>query len=371
MAGSSSREPGPGAPPEATYSLAELARRFGAEVVGDPSTEISAVRALDRAGPGDLSFVTRAGYLADAARSEASAFLISRTHAARADALEGRSLLVVEDPSLVLARAIELFHPPRKPAPGIHPTAVVGDGCAIDDSVSIGPYAVVGDGTVVGAASTIGAHAVVGRHCLLGREVTLHPHAVLYDRTELGDRVVLHAGVVLGADGFGYATHGGEHVKVPQVGRVVIEADVEIGALSAVDRAVLEETRVGRGTKIDNLVQVGHNVRIGRGCILCGQSGLAGSARLRDYVVVGGQSGVMGHHEIPEGTQIAGKSMAMEQSGGGRIAGIPAIDLGKWRRQTVLIGRLGEMARRLRALEKRMDEADASGGKPASEESEH
>lgn len=348
----------PGAPQPAArcFALGELARHVGGEVRGDPELVIRGVRTLERAGPDDLSFVTRAGFADEARASRAAAFLVPP-----AIPLPGRALVVVDDPPLALARAIELFYPLPAPAPGIHPTAVIGDGCAIDPSAAIGPYAVIGAGSAVGGGSAVGAHAVVGRGCRLGREVVLHPHVVLYDLTELGDRVVLHAGVVLGADGFGYATHGGEHVKIPQVGRTVIEDDVEIGALSAVDRAVLEETRVGRGTKIDNLVQVGHNVAIGRGCLLCGQAGIAGSARLGDYVVVGGQSGVMGHHRLADGTQVAGKSMAMEQSGGGQVAGIPAVSLAKWRRQTVLIGRLGEMMRRLRALEKRAGIARGAG----------
>ena len=339
--------------PEGGITLGELARRLGGRVDGDPDTLIRAVRTLDQAGPGDLSFVTRAGFRDEAARSKSAALLVPEDFQ-----LEGRPLLIVPNPSLALALVIELFHPSSEPAAQVHPTAVVGQDCVLGDRVSLGPYAVVGDDCVLGDGCTIGAHAVVGRGCRLGVEVTLHPHVVLYDDTELGDRVRLHAGVVLGADGFGYVTHQGEHVKVPQAGRVVVESDVEIGALSAVDRAMLEETRVGSGTKVDNLVQVGHNVRLGRGCILCGQSGIAGSAQLGDYVVVGGQSGVMGHHEIPAGTQIAGKSMAMEQSGGGQIAGIPAVDLRKWRRQTVLISRLGEMARRLRALEKLVEERE-------------
>lgn len=331
-------------------TLGELARRLKGEVVGDPEIRLTGIRTLELAGKNDLSFLTQAGYLAEAAKSAAAAILVGpEVH------LEDRALLRVKNPGLAMAEAIALFRPPSSPPSGVHPTVVVGQGCRIDDSVTIGPYAVIGDASVIGARGVIGAHAVLGERCTLGEDVMLHPHVVLYADTEVGDRAEIHAGVVLGADGFGYVPHQGKHVKVPQAGRVVIEDDVEIGALSAVDRAVLEETRIGEGTKIDNLVQVGHNVRIGRGCMVCGQAGIAGSARLQDYVVVGGQSGVMGHHEIQTGTQIAGKSMAMEQSGGGQIAGIPAVDIRKWRRQTVLLGRLGEMARRLRVLEKRLE----------------
>ncbi len=334
------------------FSLGELAPRVGGEVVGDPATLVTGIRALETAGRQDLSFVTQAAYHDAAAQSRAAALLVSPE--IRFD--DSRPLLVVEHPTLALARLIELFHPAEKPAPGTHPTAVVGDACEIDPSASIGPYAVIGDGTAIGRGTAVGAHAAVGRRCRLGEDVVLHPHVVLYDSTELGDRVTLHAGVVLGADGFGYATHRGEHVKVPQVGRTVVEADVEIGALSAVDRALVEETRVGTGSKIDNLVQVGHNVVIGRGSILCGQAGIAGSTRLGDFVVMGGQAGAAGHLKLGDGVQVAGKSAVFESVPAGRkVGGIPAIDLAKWRRQVVVLGRIGEWLRRLRKLEKRQE----------------
>jgi UDP-3-O-[3-hydroxymyristoyl] glucosamine N-acyltransferase len=177
---------------------------------------------------------------------------------------------------------------------------------------------------------------------------------VLYDDTEIGPGSVVHAGAVLGADGFGYATQGGAHHKVPQVGRVVVEADVEIGANSTIDRATLGETRIGEGTKIDNLVQVGHNVRVGRHCILCGQAGIAGSTSLGDGVVLAGQAGVAGHIEVGDRVQVAAKSAALASVEPGMVvAGIPAVELRRWRRQVALLSRLEEMSRRLRALEKR------------------
>jgi UDP-3-O-[3-hydroxymyristoyl] glucosamine N-acyltransferase len=183
----------------------------------------------------------------------------------------------------------------------------------------------------------------------------LHPHAVLYDRTEVGAGSVVHAGVVLGSDGFGYATHGGVHHKVPQIGRVVVEENVEIGANSTIDRATLGETRIGAGTKIDNLVQVGHNVQVGRHCILCGQAGIAGSARLGDYVVLAGQAGVAGHIDLGDGAQVAAKSAALGPvPARTQVAGIPAIDMRRWKRQAVMLTRLEEMSRRLRALERKL-----------------
>ncbi len=347
--------------------LGELAELVGGEVAGDPELVLSGVRSLERAGPDDLSFVTRAVFRAQAEASRAGALLVPPALAPAGDAPAGadvagdglgdRPLLIAAHPTLALARIIERFHPAAPPAPGIHQAAVVADGCTIDPTAHVAAYAVIGEGTRVAAGTSIGAHAVVGRDCRIGAASVLHPHVVLYDATEIGERVVVHAGSVLGADGFGYASHGGEHVKVPQVGRTVVESDVEIGALSAIDRALLEETRIGAGSKIDNLVQVGHNVRVGRGCLLCGQVGVAGSARLGDYVVMGGQSGAADHVEIARGVQAAGKSAVLQSvpEAGLQVGGIPAIDLKRWRRQLVRLERLDRLARRVRALEKKVN----------------
>jgi UDP-3-O-[3-hydroxymyristoyl] glucosamine N-acyltransferase len=275
-------------------------------------------------------------------------------------AVPGKELLVADDPYFALSRLLTALHPAAVPEPGVHPTAVVGEGSTVDPSASLGPYVVLGRGSRVRAGAVLHAHVVVGRGCTIGEEAVLHPHAVLYDQTEVGARTVIHAGVVLGSDGFGYATHGGVHHKIPQVGRVVVEEEVEIGANSAVDRATLGETRIGRGSKLDNLVQVGHNVEIGPASILCGQAGVAGSARLGRGVVLGGQAGVANHLTLGDGVQVAAKSAVLASAEAGtRLGGIPAIDLGAWRRRTVLLGRLEEMARRLRALERRLE---AAGG---------
>ncbi len=347
--------PGAGGGAARSYRLAELAAAIGGEVVGDPEVTVRGVRTLEHAGASDLSFVTSGAFRQRAASSQAAALLVSPALAA--DRTLERPKLVARHPKLALARILALFHPLPAPSPGIHPTAVVGQGCEIDPSSHVAPYAVIGDGSRLGARSVVGAHAVIGSGCVIGDDAVLHPHVVLYDSTEIGARVVLHAGVVLGADGFGYASQEGEHVKIPQVGRTVIEADVEVGALSAVDRALLEETRVGAGTKIDNLVQVGHNVRIGRGCLLCGQAGVAGSARLGDFVVLGGQSGAADNVEVARGVQAAGKSAILRSipEEGLQVAGIPAVDLKRWRRQRVRLERLDQLARRVRALEKRLE----------------
>jgi len=269
----------------------------------------------------------------------------------------GRDLLVVDDPSYALARLLAVLHPEARRPPGIHPTAILEPGCVVDPEAHVGPYAVIGAGSRIGAGAAVLAFVTVGRGCTVEEGAVLHPHAVLYDGTEVGARSIVHAGVVLGADGFGYATHGGAHHKVPQIGRTVLESDVEVGANTTIDRAALGETRIGAGTKIDNLVQVGHNVRVGRHCILCGQAGIAGSARLGDGVVLAGQSGVSGHIELGDGVQVAAKSAALSSlAPGSVVAGIPAVEMRKWRRQTVLLSRLEEMSRRVRALEKQLGE---------------
>ena len=339
-----------------SFRLAELAAASGCEVVGDPELSVSGIRTLEQAGASDLSFITRAAFLEPAASTAAAALLVPATLAQSADRPQ-LPLLVAADATWALARIIALFHPETAPAAGVHPTAVLSDTCLIDPSAHVGPYVVIGDDSRVGAGVEIRAHAVLGRRCRIGAGAVLHPHVVLYDGSEVGARSILHAGVVIGADGFGYASRGGEHLKVPQVGRTVVEDDVEIGALSAVDRALLEETRVGAGTKIDNLVQVGHNVQIGRSCLLCGQAGVAGSARLGDHAVLGGQSGVADHVQVASGVQAAGKSAILQSVAqqGLQVGGIPAIDLKRWRRQVAGLDRLGRLARRVRALEKQLE----------------
>ncbi|HEX4964672.1 MAG TPA: UDP-3-O-(3-hydroxymyristoyl)glucosamine N-acyltransferase [Thermoanaerobaculia bacterium] len=343
------------------YRLAELAEWVGGRVEGNPDRAVETIRTLEGAGPADLSFLTSTRYRAQAAASRAGALLVAPALIAHAGR-PGRDLLVVDDPGYALALLLSRLHPVDRREPGIHPTAIVEPGCAVDPAAYVGPYVVIGEGSRIGAGATLHAFVAIGRSCVVGEGALLYPHAVLYDGTEVGAAVIVHAGVVLGADGFGYATHGGVHHKVPQVGRVVVEAEVEIGANSTVDRATLGETRIGAGTKIDNLVQVGHNVQVGRHCILCGQAGIAGSARLGDGVVLAGQSGVAGHIELGDRAQVAAKSAALTSvAAGTAVAGIPAVEMRKWRRQTALLSRLEEMSRRLRALERKLGEPAGDG----------
>jgi UDP-3-O-[3-hydroxymyristoyl] glucosamine N-acyltransferase len=336
------------------YRLAELAERVGGRVEGDPERLVEALRPLEAAGPRDLSFLKDPRYRGQASASAAGALLVGPS---LADAVPGRDLLVADDPSWALARLLAVLHPEEPRPPGVHPTAILEPGATVDPTAHVGPYAVIGRASRIAAGAAVLAFVAIGRGCAVGEGAVLHPHAVLYDGTEVGAGSIVHAGVVLGADGFGYATHQGAHHKVPQVGRVVLEEDVEVGANSTIDRATLGETRIGAGSKIDNLVQVGHNVVTGRHCILCGQAGVAGSARLGNYVVLAGQSGVAGHIELGDGAQVAAKSAALASvEPRTAVAGIPAVEMRKWRRQAVLLSRLEEIVRRLRAVEKKIGE---------------
>jgi UDP-3-O-[3-hydroxymyristoyl] glucosamine N-acyltransferase len=339
-------------------SLGELAARIGGEVAGDPRRRVERIRTLDEAGSDDLSFLTSARYLAAARASRAGAILVGR----RTEGLAADQL-VVADPARALAELLDWLHPEPRAAAGVHPTAVIGPGAEVHPSAHVGPYAVIGARARVGAGAAVHSHVVVGEECEVGEGAILHPHVVLYRRVRVGALSVVHAGAVLGADGFGYATQGGAHTKIPQVGDVEIGREVEIGALSAVDRALLGSTSIGDGTKIDNLVQVGHNVRIGRGAILCGQAGIAGSARLGDGVVLAGQAGVAGHLTVGEGARVASKSAVYAPVEAGQsVAGIPAVGIGSWRRQQALLRRLQELWRRLRALERRVGPAATDDG---------
>ena len=303
--------------------------------MGDPDRTIEAVRTLDTAGPNDLSFLTNPRYRREAARSQAGALLTSKV-------LPGvdKDFLIAEEPYYALARLMEFLYPRHPASPGVHPTAIVEPGAKIAPQASIGPYSVVREGAEIASGVEIHSHVIVGGNCRVGRDSILYPRVVLYADSRIGERCILHAGVVVGSDGFGYAYHDDSHVKLEHGGRVVLEDDVEIGANSTVDRGLLGETRIGAGSKIDNLVQVAHNVRLGPRCLLISQSGIAGSSVLGQSVVLAGQAGVAGHLMLGDGVQVAAKS-----------AGIPAVDAASWRRQQALLRRLGDLKKRLDRLE--------------------
>ncbi|HEV7669109.1 MAG TPA: UDP-3-O-(3-hydroxymyristoyl)glucosamine N-acyltransferase [Thermoanaerobaculia bacterium] len=350
--------------------LRDLAGHVGGRVEGDGEHEVSGVRPLAEAAAEHLSLLNHARYRAEAEASGAGALLTTPALAAQLPARSAgsesadRNLLLVDDVSFALATVLGLLHPERERPPGVAPSAIVDPSAEVDPSAWIGPYVVIDAGSRIGARAAVHPFVAIGRDCTVGQGAILYPHAVLYDRTEIGAASIVHAGAVIGSDGFGYATQGGIHHKVPQVGRAVVEEEVEIGANTTIDRATLGETRIGRGTKVDNLVQVGHNVRVGERSILCGQAGIAGSTELGRYVVLAGQVGVSGHLEVADGTQVAAKSAVLRsvEEKGRQIGGIPAGPIAEWRRQAAATARLPEsirrqndLMRRVERIEKRLD----------------
>ncbi len=333
-------------------SLAELGRLLGGEVQGDASLVVTAVAPLDTAGPSDLSFVANPSYLQRARESRAGAVLVGP-----GVDLGGRTALVVADPYLALAVVLEIYHPPTPIRPGVSREAVIGFECRIDEGAEIQARAVIGDRCRIGAGTKIGSGAVLGSGVTVGRDATVHPNATLYDGCVLGDRVIVHSGAVIGSDGFGYAMENGRRRKIPQVGIVSVEDDVEIGANTTIDRATFGATVIGRGTKIDNLVQVAHNVVLGEDCVLVAQVGLSGSVKVGRRVVFAGQSGAVGHIAIGDDVTVGAKSAVTQDAPAGSfLIGHPAIEAGAWKRAAVLFARLPELRRRLMRLEGRRDE---------------
>lgn len=300
-----------------------IAAAVGGRVVGNSATEVSSIAPLDRARGDQLSFFASGKYAALFAATAAGVVLIAPELANLAGSAPAR--VIVENPHEALLSLIPRFYrtPPR--LPGIHHTAAVGRGVLFGPGVCVGPYAVIGDRATIGVGAVIDAHCVIGAGAVIGDGCHLCPGVTLYAGTCLGRRVILHSGVRAGSDGFGYVFHGGQHEKIPHVGRCIIEDDVEIGANSTVDRGSIGDTVVGAGTKIDNLVQIAHNVRIGRLCLIMAQVGLAGSVHVEDGCVIAGQVGVAGHTSIGAGARLGGQSGAFGDVPAGETwSGYPA-----------------------------------------------
>ena len=322
------------------FRLAELAALGGAELADPAHADRLAhdVAALETAGPEELSFLDNKAYLAAFAGSRAGACVVARRHAARAPA--GMALIISEKPYRSYALIAQAFYPAAPAAPGVHPTACVDPGAALGEGVEVGPFAVIAAGAEVGAGAAIGPHAVVGPGVRIGERSRLHA-GVVVTHALVGARVTLHPGVKVGQDGFGFAPDPAGHVKAPQLGRVVIGDDCEIGANTTIDRGHLHDTVIGEGVWIDNLVQIGHNVRIGRGCILVAQSGVSGSTKLGDFVALGGQAGLTGHLTVGSGAQVAAQSGVMaDVAPGAVVCGSPAMPIKEFFRQVATVRRL-------------------------------
>jgi len=331
----------------------QIAELVGGRVIGDPDRQVWGANGLEEAGEGDLCFVRSPKYYSQLRASRASVALVS-------EPVDGitPTCVVVSNPEgaflRVLRHILERTANPAKPM-GIHPSAWVHPDAAVEEGVGIGPFACVEAGATVGAGSSLGAGVYVGSGARIGRSCIIYPRVVILDRVIIGDRCVLHPGACIGGDGFGFFPHEGRWEKVPQTGTVIIGDDVEIGCNTAVDRATFGATRIGTGTKIDNLVQIGHNVVIGEHCVIAGMVGISGSVKIGNNVRIGAAAGIAGHITIGDGASIGARSgVAHSVPPGGAVSGFPAVDHALSRRIMVSQSRLPDLVRRVREIERRL-----------------
>jgi UDP-3-O-[3-hydroxymyristoyl] glucosamine N-acyltransferase len=322
--------------------LSALAKALGCAVDGHGDVEITRVAGLEDAGPGDLTFLSNSKYGKHVAGTRASA-IIAGASLTTAPCPIIRS----QQPYVTFADALALIAARPTPPAGIHASAVVDASARVPASASIGPFVVIGAGTTIGERSVVLPHVSIGAGVTIGADCLIHAHVSIREDVSIGDRVILQDAAVIGSDGFGFARRAdGTHQKIPQVGRVVIEDDVEIGAHSAVDRPAVGETRIGAGTKIDNLVQIAHGVKLGERVLLAALVGLAGSTILEDDVIFAGQSGATGHLRVGKGTIVAAKSgVTHDWPAGSAVSGFPAFDMKEWKKASVELRRLGRARR--------------------------
>ncbi len=336
-------------------TLGQLAELVGGKVVGDPSVVITAVNSLEEAGPGDITFLSNPKYQRHLYTTRASAVLVSPEYSDL-----HVNLIQVADPYFALQQImVELYGYRRQPTGGVHKLANVSPQARLGEGVTVCPFATVEAGAVVGPRTVLYPCAYVGVNARVGADCVLHPNVVVYDHCILGDRVILHAGTVIGQDGFGFATHGGRHHKIPQIGIVRVGDDVELGANCAVDRATIGQTVIGSGTKFSDLVAIGHGTVIGEHCLLVAQVGIAGSVTLGNYCVLAGQVGVAGHLKIGDQVTMAAKAGVINDVPAGQtVMGQPAIEISKAKKNYVAFVQLADLRDKIRQLEQRIRELE-------------
>jgi UDP-3-O-[3-hydroxymyristoyl] glucosamine N-acyltransferase len=319
-----------------TVPLGEIVDFVGGHYVGDRNRRVTTVASLAEAAEEQLSFLSNRKYAGQLAQSKAGAILVPQN-------LEGEDQrwIRVDDPYFAIARIMTRWFSVRPRPKGVSPKASIAPSARLGTNVAVGPFTTIGDGAVIGNNVTIFQNVSIEAESTLGDDSVIYPNVVIYDGTRIGRRCIIHAGVIIGSDGYGFALHGGKHHKIPQIGIVRIEDDVEIGAGTTIDRAALGETVIGEGTKIDNLVQIGHNVKIGKHCLLVSQVGVAGSTELGDHVFVAGQSGFSGHLKIGHRVQVAAKSAVLEDvPDDTKVMGSPAMPFNEFARRQIALKRL-------------------------------
>jgi UDP-3-O-[3-hydroxymyristoyl] glucosamine N-acyltransferase len=333
--------------------LSELATRLDCRLEGDGELDVMRVAGIQDAQPGDVTFLANPKYEKLLATTRATAVILKEEAPAAPCAM-----LRARDPYLAFARAVSLFAPVSRPAAGVHALAAIAAEVLLGADVSVGPFVAIDEGAHIGDRTVVYPNVTIGAGATVGSDCTIHSNVAIRERCTVGDRVILQNGVVIGGDGYGFVRRGdGSHEKIPQVAVVVIEDDVELGANTTVDRPAVGETRIKAGTKIDNLVQIGHGVTVGRNVLMAAQVGIAGSTDVEDDVVFGGQVGVGGHLTIGRGAIAVGQSgVTNSLDPGAFVAGYPAIDSRDWRKASVLFRRLPEMKRRIEQLEARVAE---------------
>ena len=336
-------------------TLGELARRLDCPVEGDAAIEIRRVAKLEDAAEGDVTFLANPKYASKLATTKASAVILNGADLDARKSYKG-AVIRSKSPYLTFARAVQVLAPVRKIPAGIHSLAHVAADAVVDASASIGAFAVIGSGAHVGARTIVHPHVVIGDGTTVGSDCILHAHVSIREGCTLGSRVIIQNGAVVGSDGYGFAPRpDGSHEKIPQTGPVVIEDDVEIGANTTIDRPAVGETRIKAGTKIDNLVQVGHGVVLGRNVLLAAQVGIAGSTAIGDNVMFGGQAGAAGHLSIGDRVKVGARAAIFSSvDDEAFVAGTPAIDNDEWKKASAVFRKLPDLRRRLMALEKQL-----------------
>jgi UDP-3-O-[3-hydroxymyristoyl] glucosamine N-acyltransferase len=347
------------------WKLAALAEVIGATLEGDGEIEIRGAAPLDRAGANDIAFLSDPKYRVHLETTQAAAVILSPREAATWTTSKAR--LLTANPYAAYARAANCLYPEAQPPAGIHPTATVASTAQVAADAVIGAHATIGEQAVIGARTIIGAGCAVGDQVMIGNDVRLHPRVVIYPRCVIGDRCVLHSGSVIGADGFGFANEDGRWIKIPQIGRVVLHNDVEIGANTTIDRGALDDTIVEEGAKIDNLVQIGHNCIVGAHAAIVGCAGIAGSVKIGKYCRIGGAAMIGGHLSIADGAVVAAATPVFSSiETPGMYSGVyPVQPHRQWQKNAVQLRQLDTLYKRVRALEKAL-----ADGTPAESENE-